>query len=288
MRVGIHFPQAEIPADRSTIRDYLQMAEALGFDFVNVPDHVLQTRTPRADFPAAARYTTEFPHHEVMTLLSFAAGITETMVLKTAVLVLPQRQAALVAKQAAQLDLLSGGRLHLGVGLGWNPPEYEALDMQFSNRGARIEEQIAVCRALWTQPHVTFEGRWHTINDAGVAPMPIQRPIPVWIGAFAPAAIQRAARIADGWQALLPAPDDNARRLFEGFREAVAAAGRNPDDVGIEAPVFTDADDEHAWHSSIEAWQRCGATQLVFRPQGDFDFIRTVTGKFGHLLASIR
>ncbi|SVD57141.1 uncharacterized protein METZ01_LOCUS409995, partial [marine metagenome] len=217
MRIGIHFPQAEIPHDYTVIRDYLQRAETLGFSHINTPDHVLQTRTPVADSPLAANYTTEFPHHEVMTLLSFAAGVTESLELKTAILILPQRQAVLVAKQAAQLDVLSGGRLQLGVGLGWNDPEFVSLDMNFNNRARRMEEQIEVCRLLWTEQHVTYEGKWHKIDDAGLAPMPIQRPIPVWIGAFQPVAISRAARIADGWQAMLPTPGEKSASVFSDF-----------------------------------------------------------------------
>jgi probable F420-dependent oxidoreductase len=287
-RIGIHFPQAEIGSDRSVIKDYVQMAEQLGFDHINVPDHVLQTRTPRAGFPAAARYTTEFPHHEVMTMLGFMAGFTETLILKSAVLILPQRQAVLVAKQAAELDVLSGGRLHLGVGLGWNDPEYQALDMDFSNRAARMEEQIEVCRALWSQQHVTFNGKWHQIEDAGVAPMPVSSKIPIWIGAFARPAIERAARIADGWQAMLPKPDEQARQIFSGFKEAVSAAGRDADDVGVEASIFSAEDDPEEWRSEAQKWFDVGATQIIFRPQGDFEHIRRTTERFGGLLRELR
>ena len=123
----------------------------------------------------------------------------------------------LVAKQAAQVDVLSGGRLQLGVGIGWNDPEYDALAMNFKNRASRMEEQIDVLRHLWTEQHVTFAGKWHTIDDAGLAPMPIQHPIPIWVGAFQPPAIARAARIADGWQAMLPAPGEPAANAFAQF-----------------------------------------------------------------------
>lgn len=198
MDFGLHFPQPEVPADPGAIRDYLQTAKALGYSHINVPDHVIQTRTPRADFAMAAKYTTEYPNHETMTVLGFAAGVTTTLRLKSAVIVLPQRQAVLVAKQAAQLDVLSGGRMELGVGVGWNDPEYTAFDMDFTNRGKRMEEQIEVMRQLWTEQHITFDGTWHTIEDAGLAPMPVQRPIPIWIGAFSRVAIERAARLADG------------------------------------------------------------------------------------------
>ena len=284
MRIGIHFPQAEIPHDYMVIRDYLQRAETLGFSHINTPDHVLQTRTPVADSPLAANYTTEFPHHEVMTLLSFAAGVTESLVLKTAILILPQRQAVLVAKQAAQLDVLSGGRLQLGVGLGWNDPEFVSLDMNFNNRARRMEEQIEVCRLLWTEQHVTYEGKWHKIDDAGLAPMPIQRPIPVWIGAFQPVAISRAARIADGWQAMLPAPGEKSAAVFSDFQDQVKTAGRDPDSVGIEATIFSGKIDPETWAAQIQGWIDCGATQILFRPQAEFSLIEQMVGEFAEVM----
>ncbi len=284
MRIGIHFPQAEIPHDYTVIRDYLQRAETLGFSHINTPDHVLQTRTPVADSPLAANYTTEFPHHEVMTLLSFAAGVTESLELKTAILILPQRQAVLVAKQAAQLDVLSGGRLQLGVGLGWNDPEFVSLDMNFNNRARRMEEQIEVCRLLWTEQHVTYEGKWHKIDDAGLAPMPIQRPIPVWIGAFKPVAISRAARIADGWQAMLPAPGEKSAAVFSDFQDQVKTAGRDPDSVGIEATIFSGKIDPETWAAQIQGWIDCGATQILFRPQAEFSLIEQMVGEFAEVM----
>jgi len=287
IKFGMHFPQAEIGSDFAVIRDFVQAAEAHGFAHINVPDHVLQTSTPRANFPAAARYTTEFPHHETMTMLAYIAGITTNLLLKSAVLILPQRQAALVAKQAAEIDVLSGGRLQLGVGLGWNDPEYEALDMNFKDRANRMVEQIEVCRLLWTHQHVTFAGEYHTISDAGVAPMPIQRPIPVWIGAFAKPAILRAARIADGWQAMLPKPGNEATETFEEFRNAVREGGRDPDDVGIEATIFATGNDPESWALEAQEWTKAGATQIMFRPQGDFEYIQGAIESFAPLIASI-
>ena len=286
-RVGIHFPQAEIGSDRVVIRDFAQAAEGLGFSHINVPDHVLQTREPIADFPASARYTTASPHHEVFVVLAFLAGVTERVDLKSAVLILPQRQAALVAKQAAEIDVLSGGRMQLGVGLGWNHPEYEALDMNFRDRGKRLAEQIEVCRRLWTQQHVTFAGEDHKITDAGLAPMPIQQPIPVWIGAFAEPAIRRAARIGDGWQSMLPQPGEDAVRAFARFREWVSDAGRDPGDVPIEATIFATGDDPEAWVAEAREWLACGANQIMFRHQGDLPAIRSAMGSFGTLLADI-
>jgi len=286
--IGVHFPQAEIGADFMVIRDFVQAAEELGFDHINVPDHVIQTRTPRADHPIAWHYTTEYPHHETMTLLAFIAGVTRRVILKSAVLVLPQRQTALVAKQAAEIDVLSGGRMQLGVGQGWNEPEYEALGVEFARRHERMEEQITVCRRLWTEQHVTFHGEWHHIEDAGLAPMPVQRPIPIWVGAFARPAVRRAARIADGWQAMLPAPNDKAARTFEAFRTAVTEAGRDPDAVGIEATLWATGDEPQKWVDEARAWLAVGATQIVFRPQGTFAEIERAVSAFAPLLDELR
>ena len=286
-KLGIHFPQGAMPADFGAIRDFVQRAEDLGYHHMNVPDHVLQTRTPRADFPRAAMYTTEYPHHEALTILAFAAGITKTLRLKTAILILPQRQAALVAKQAAQLDVVSNGRLELGVGLGWNAPEYTALNENFGNRAVRMEEQIEVCRLLWTEQHVDYQGRWHTIEDAGVAPLPVQQPIPVWIGAFVPPAIARAARIADGWQAMLAKPDEQAAAVFNKFREDVQAAGRDPQAVEIEATVFATGSDPAPWVEEARAWFGIGANRVIFRPQGSYEEIVAATERFGGLLNEI-
>ena len=284
MKFGLHFPQAEIPHNFAIIRDYLQQGEALGFNHINVPDHVIQTRQPIADSPLAANYTTDFPHHETLTLLAYAAGVTQSIKLKSAVLILPQRPAVLVAKQAAQIDVLSGGRMQLGVGIGWNDPEYEALDMPFKHRAARMEEQIQVLRQLWTEQHVTFNGRWHTINDAGLAPMPIQQPIPVWVGAFQPVAISRAARIADGWQAMLPAPGEQAAQVFAQFRQQVKDAGRDPHTVGIEATIFAPQLDPDAWAEQTAAWIDCGATQIVFRPQAAFTQVEEMVKAFAGVM----
>ena len=232
----------------------------------------------------AANYTTEHPNHETMAVLAFAAGVTTTLRLKSAVIVLPQRQAVLVAKQAAQIDVLSGGRMELGVGVGWNDPEYTALDMDFTNRGQRMEEQIDVLRRLWTEQHVTFNGTWHEIEDAGLAPMPIQQPIPIWIGAFNRVAVKRAAQIADGWQCLLPGPGDEAKTAFDQFNADVRDAGRDPATVGIEAPLFAPDDDEDRWAEQITGWIESGATQIVFRPQGTFAEIQARTQAFAQIM----
>lgn len=288
MDIGIHFPQAEIGSDHTVIRDFAQTVEELGFSHVNVPDHVIQTRTPRGPLPLANNYTSSFPHHETMTTLAFIAGVTTTLRLKSAVIILPQRPAVLAAKQAAQVDVLSGGRMEMGLGIGWNEPEYEALDMDFRSRAKRLEEQIDVCRRLWTEEHVTYEGTWHTINDAGLSPMPIQRPIPIWIGAIADAAVQRAGRLADGWQVIaMDQPGDQTKAKFDAFYAAAEGAGRDPAALGIEATVFGGDDSPDDWAKSVRSWADMGATQIVFRPLGQFPEIMKAIQAFAPVMKDL-
>jgi len=173
------------------------------------------------------------------------------------------------------------------VGLGWNDPEYEALGMDFNNRARRMVEQIEVCRLLWTEQHPTFQGKWHSFSDAGQAPMPLQQPIPVWIGAFAPPAILRAAQIGDGWQAMMPKPDAAAAQTIADFKDAVLQAGRDPSQVGIETTIFATGEDPKAWVAEARDWINIGATQIVFRPQGDFAYIQRAIDGFAPLLGEI-
>src|SRR5512137_2111492 len=198
MKIGLVFPQTEIGSDPAAIRDYAQTAEGLGFSHLLAYDHVLGANPDRPG-GWSGTYTHLSPFHEVFVLLSYLAGLTTRLGLVTGIVILPQRQTALVAKQAASLDVLSGGRLRLGVGLGWNAVEYACLNENFHSRGKRIEEQVALMRRLWTEPLVNFQGRWHNIVDAGLNPLPVQRPIPVWFGGTAEAALRRIARLADGW-----------------------------------------------------------------------------------------
>jgi probable F420-dependent oxidoreductase len=288
VKVGIHFPQGEMGSDHHVIRDFAQKIEGLGFAFVNVPDHVIQTRTPRGPLPLANNYTTEFPHHETMTTLAFIGAVTTTLELKSAVIILPQRQVVLAAKQAAQVDVLSGGRMQLGLGIGWNEAEYEALDMGFRDRAKRFEEQIDVCRRLWTEQHVTYSGKWHTITDAGLAPMPIQRPIPIWIGAIADAAVRRAGRLADGWQVIaMDQAGDETKAKFESFYAAATAAGRNIADIGVEATVWGGGDNPDDWANTARAWIEMGCTQVVFRPRGQLPDIQKAIDAFAPLLSDL-
>jgi probable F420-dependent oxidoreductase len=264
MNIGVVFPQTEIGSDPTVIRDFAQTAEGLGYTHILVYDHVLgavhQGREPRLTGP----YTEETPFHEPFVLFGYMAGLTSKIEFVTGVIILPQRQTALVAKQAAQIDVLSGGRLRLGVGVGWNYVEYDALGENFHNRGRRQEEQIEVIRRLWTEPVVTFEGRYHKIDRAGLNPMP-NRQIPVWMGGFSDPAYERAARIADGF--ILTSRAQNAVAMAASIKEKVAAAGRNPDAFGIDAIMGMQGEAKD-WASTLGVWRDAKASHVSLVDMG--------------------
>jgi len=265
MDFGISFPQTQIGNDPAVIRNFVTTAEDLGFERLTLVDHILGAKDAR-DAPWAVHYTIEYGFHEPMTLFAWIAGFTEKIQLVTANVVLPQRQTELVAKQAAEIDILTGGRMVLGIGVGWSASEFEALGMNFANRGDRIEEQVALLRRLWTEELVDFNGEWHAMSDMGMNPLPIQRPIPIWFGAMADVAIRRAARIGDGWlMSPRTKPDDVMRAKIELFHETAQASGRDPADLGIDATVFAEDLGPNEWLSEVEAWREMGATSVTFR-----------------------
>lgn len=267
MKFGVVFPHVSIEPDRQAITDYAQAVEAMGFSHIVSYDHVLGANT--ANRPGWRGYDLDSRFHEAFALLSFIAAITSRIGLATGILILPQRQAVLVAKQAATLDLLSGGRFRLGVGTGWNAVEYEALGTDFAARGKIFDEQLDVLRALWTQRAVTMDGTYHSISDAGLFPMPLQQPIPLWLGgggvqpiSGAPAGdrvVRRIAQKADGW---IPAfaPDDRGAEIVERFRGYCVDYGRDPADIGIEAVLTGGAEPD--WVGTARAWQHLGATHV--------------------------
>jgi probable F420-dependent oxidoreductase len=287
MRVGVVFPQTEIGSDPVAIRDYAQAVEDMGYQHILAFDHVLGASTAnRPDWRRA--YTSKTPFHEVFVLFGYLAGLTRNVELVTGVLILPQRQTALVAKQAAEVDVLSRGRLRLGIGVGWNDVEYEALGEDFHTRGARSEEQIGVLRALWTQEVVDFHGRWHHIPEAGINPLPVQQPIPIWLGGGAETVLKRIGRLGDGWFPQLP-PDDNMRAMINRLHDYARAAGRQPDDIGIEARLSIGRTPEPEWATFVEAWRGLGATHLgvntmdvgLKTPQEHIDKLRYVKNSLG-------
>lgn len=266
MKIGVVFPQTEIGADPSGVRDYAQAVEEMGYTHILAYDHVLGASVRnRPDWRGP--YTSDTMFHEVLVLFGFLAGLTRHMEFVTGVLILPQRQTALVAKQAAEIDVLSGGRLRLGVGVGWNEVEYIALGENFHNRGKRIEEQIQLLRLLWTEPVVDFKGRWHTVPEAGLNPLPVQRPIPIWIGGYVETVLERIARLGDGWFPQMQ-PSDKAREMVEKLREYTAQAGRDPQAVGIEARIVLRDQTPEEWRAQLEGWRALGATHASVNTMG--------------------
>ena len=261
MRFGVVFPQTEIGTDPAVIRDFAQTAEALGYHHILAYDHVIGAN-PASRQGWRPPYTHKDSFHEPFVLFSYLAGVTKTLEFTTGVIILPQRQTVLVAKQAAALDVLNGGRLRLGIGIGWNPVEYEALGEDFKNRGRRSEEQVEVLRKLWTQELVTYEGQWHRITDAGLNPLPIQRPIPIWFGGSDDRALRRLARLGDGWFPML-GPDDTCRAAIDKIGSYAREAGRDPKSIGIESRVTIGQKSPEEWKKEIEAWKNLGATHLA-------------------------
>jgi probable F420-dependent oxidoreductase len=266
MRIGVVFPQTEIGADPAVIHDYSQAAEGLGYTHILAYDHVLGASTEhRPEWRGP--YTDKTTFHEPFVLFGYLAATTWLVELVTGVIILPQRQTALVAKQAAEVDVLSGGRLRLGVGVGWNPVEYEALGENFHDRGRREEEQIELLRLLWTEPVVTFKGKWHTVTEAGINPLPVQRPIPLWLGGHSDAALERAGRLADGWLPQMPA-GDKAREAVDKLRKAAHDAGRDPSAIGIEARLNLREGNRETWQAALDWWREIGATHASINTMG--------------------
>ncbi|MGM1064479.1 LLM class F420-dependent oxidoreductase [Saccharothrix sp. Mg75] len=265
MRAGAIFPQTEIGDDPEDIRTWARSVEEIGYAHALVFDHVAG-----ADFrarPNRPAYDHETPFHEVFVLLGFLAAVTTRLELATGVLVLPQRQTVLVAKQAAEVDVLSGGRLRLGVGIGWNSVEYEALGEDFTNRGARSAEQVELMRLLWARPSVDFRGRWHTVDHAGIKPRPAAGRVPVWFGGNAEPVLRRAGRLGDGW---LPqrAPDAVAADMLRRVRGYAAEAGRDPGALGFEPRLKLSEVPERDWASFAAGWRELGATHLCVSTMG--------------------
>ncbi|MEX7473285.1 LLM class F420-dependent oxidoreductase [Mycobacterium adipatum] len=265
MRIGVVFPQTELGGDAGAVRAYGQRVEELGFTHVLAYDHVVGA-DPDVHAGWSGPYDVHTTFHEPLVMFGYLAAITTTVELVTGVVILPQRQTALAAKQAAEVDLLSGGRLRFGIGIGWNAVEYEALGEDFGNRGKRSEEQIALMRRLWTEQSVTFAGRYHRVTGAGLAPLPAQRPIPVWIGSASDAGYRRAGRIADGWFPMMaPGPSlDRARAVLS---EAAEAAGRDPSAIGMEGRAGWRGDDD-ATLREVGAWAQAGASHLSINTMG--------------------
>lgn len=256
MKIGLQFPSGTIGTDPGAIREYAQEAESLGYNHLVFNEHVVYVK------PGSDGHSHQAQYHELFGLLGFISGVTSRIGLLTAVIVLPQRQAAVIAKQATEIDVLSQGRLRLGVSIGGGREEYQANGMSFGNRARRIEEQIAYMRALWTEDWVTFHGEWHQAEEIGLTFPPTQRSIPLWMGGGADAVVDRAGRLADGW--LAPSPKDAARKI-EVMRAAATSAGRDPSAIGIEGRVEIEGKTPDECAAGLAEWEALGATFVNVR-----------------------
>ncbi|MGE3273268.1 MAG: LLM class F420-dependent oxidoreductase, partial [Chloroflexota bacterium] len=248
--------------DLGGVRAYAQAAQDLGFEYMLTADHVLGADP--AVYPGWDRpYRHDTVIHEPMMLFAYLAGVAPKLGFMPNVIILPQRQAVLVAKQAAELDLITGGNFRLGVGIGWNAVEFEGLGMDFKNRARRFEEQIDLMRRLWTETSMSYQGQYHTITGAAICPLPVQRPIPIWIGASAEPAVKRATRIADGFIPLRQLEGTTSwDATMAKVHSWVLEAGRDPSTFGIEARVSAGTGTPDEWRSQAELWRRLGASHL--------------------------
>ena len=260
MKIGVVFPQTEMGTDPIVARDYAQAAESLGYNHLLAFDHVVGANAAsRPGWSGAYQHTDSF--YEPFVLFGYLAGVTDSIELVSGIVILAQRQTVLVAKQAATVDVLSGGRLRLGIGTGWNAVEYEALGENFHNRGRRSEEQVELMRALWTNELVTYEGRWHKITDAGLNPLPVQRPIPIWFGGSDERVLRRIARIGDGWLPLRGSYEER-RAAIARLHDYARQEGRDPADIGIESWVSIGGLSPDQWVEAVQEWKELGATHV--------------------------
>jgi probable F420-dependent oxidoreductase len=262
MQLNAMFPTRDIGNDPAKIRDWAQAAEDLGYAYIEVPDHV---------FGATARdgwtplYNEKDPFHETFVTLGFLAAVTQRIRLSSGVLIAPQRQTGLIAKQAAEVDLLSGGRLRLGIGVGWNHVEYEALGENWKTRGARQAEQVELLRRLWSEDLVTFNGRFHALKEVNIVPPPVQRPIPIWFGGVSDAVVMRAARLGNGWMPIMP-PDEKAEQKLALLHAEIKKYGRDPDAFGLEGWLRMHEADPQRWAAAADGWRKLGADMVMLYP----------------------
>jgi probable F420-dependent oxidoreductase len=270
MKLGAVFPQLEIGTDLGAVREWTKAVEAMGYDHVYAYDHVLGANTAsRPDWKGPYDLHSQF--YEPFVLFSYMAAVSDNLGFLSGVFILPQRQTALFAKQAATVDVLCNGRLRCGVGVGWNEVEYEALGVDFKHRGRIFDDQIDVLRALWTQDAVTVKTAYHTITDAGIAPLPVQRPIPLWLGGgfvdpitkgpVAEKIFRRIARAADGWLAVFQ-PDDAGAEMLARVHNYAQDYGRDPVQIGLEGRIDAQKKSQDRWADEVNAWEKLGATHL--------------------------
>jgi probable F420-dependent oxidoreductase len=262
MKPNAFFPSLDIGTDPAKIRDWAQAAEDLGYAYIEVPDHVFGAKSRDNWVPL---YNEKDPFHETFVTLGFLAAATKTIGLSTGILIAPQRQTGVIAKQAAEVDILSGGRLRLGIGVGWNHVEYEALGVDWKTRGARQAEQVEVLRRLWSGDLVSFTGRFHNLQNVSILPPPVQHPIPIWFGGSSDAVVRRAARLGDGWMPIMP-PDVQAEQKLRTLREELKSFGRDPTKFGVEAWLRMSSPDTQGWAAAADGWRRLGADMVMLYP----------------------
>lgn len=261
MKLGTLIPQNDVGGSRAVLKEFAQAAEGLGYHFLEAADHVLGVNAAsRPDW--GNRNTSADFFHDPFVMFGYLSGVTE-LEFSTGVLILAQRQAALVAKQVASLEVLCEGRFRLGVGVGWNEVEFVGLNEDFSNRGRRSVEQVRVMQALWAEPHVTFKGQWHTIDDAGINPLPPGRRVPVWFGGHHAQTLKRIAKYGDGWMMLALPPGPEAIGAFDTLRRLTEAEGRDPASIGLEVWVSTAVGGPQDWREEFLFWQRAGVTHVT-------------------------
>ena len=269
MKLNAWFPSVQIGNDPTAIRDWAQAAEDLGYEYIEVPDHVFGATARDGWTP---RYDAFDPFHETFTTMAYLAAITTNIKLSSGVLILPQRQTGVVAKQAAEIDILSEGRLRLGVGVGWNHVEYEALGCEWKTRGLKQREQIDVLKKLWTEKLVTYKGQFHDYEEVTIVPSPKQNTIPIWLGGSADAVLKRVAELGDGWMPILP-PDDSAKIALDKLGDHLNKFNRSRNDFGIEAWLRFHDNDPDAWAKAADGWRGLGADMAMLYPMWKVDGI---------------
>jgi probable F420-dependent oxidoreductase len=280
MRIGAVYPQIELGGDPEAVRRIAVGVEELGYDHLMVFDHVAGADHGGRDPKLWGPYTDRDPFHDPFVMFGHVAALTARIELVTGVLILPQRQTVLVARQAADVDLFSGGRLRLGVGTGWNYVEYDALGQDFATRGAREEEQIDLLRRLWAEPLLDYRGRFDRVDRAAVNPRPA-RQIPIWLGGFSEPAFRRGAGRADGF--VFAGRRDDTVAGWERVRHHLAAAGR--EEVGFGADhVTTAARSVDDVVTTAERWEAAGGTHLsVVSMRMDLDSAEAHLDFFGQV-----
>jgi probable F420-dependent oxidoreductase len=279
MKLGVALPIVDIGGEPATLREFAQSAAAMGYHGIAAPDHVLGVNVAsRPDWQQPRARSTDW-YHDPFVLFGFLAACTDIDDFSTQVLILAQRQTVLAAKQAACLDVLSGGRFRLGIGVGWNAVEFVGLNENFRNRGRRSEEQVELMRALWAEPNVTFKGRWHTIEDAGINPLPTGRAVPLWYGGHADVTLRRCARWGDGWMPIAYPPGVEARAAMDTLRRYTEEAGRDPAALGIDTRVSCRAGSEAEWRDEVRSWKSLGVTHLTLANYYEGGHLHRIAGR---------